>query len=193
MPEGLRDRIKEAAERSGRSMNAEILQALEQHFPPQPSIFEVLERVHEAIDLAQQSNGLPYRRMLIESLDELSERVSSGLETDQFVSMTLPNHHKQMSDFTARFKRWKRASEYGVELSDLKRELERGLFANAGHDKIALAIKSFKEGDVNAALKLFRLDKTKFAEPEKSYQAIEDHLRNFYAENWGPPDSAGEF
>src|SRR5690606_1002848 len=33
LPEGMRDRIKAAAERNGRSMNAEIVAALEQAYP----------------------------------------------------------------------------------------------------------------------------------------------------------------
>ncbi|MBZ0124099.1 MAG: Arc family DNA-binding protein [Roseovarius sp.] len=33
LPEGLRDRIKAAAERNGRSMNAEIVQLLERQYP----------------------------------------------------------------------------------------------------------------------------------------------------------------
>jgi len=36
MPEGLRDRIKRAAEREGRSMNAEIVRVLEREFPDAP-------------------------------------------------------------------------------------------------------------------------------------------------------------
>lgn len=34
LPGGLRDRIREAAERNGRSMNSEIVQVLEDAFPP---------------------------------------------------------------------------------------------------------------------------------------------------------------
>lgn len=34
MPNGLRDRIKESAEKNNRSMNAEIVSALEEKFPP---------------------------------------------------------------------------------------------------------------------------------------------------------------
>ena len=36
LPEGMRDRIKTAAERSGRSMNAEIVYVLELMFPAKP-------------------------------------------------------------------------------------------------------------------------------------------------------------
>lgn len=33
-PEGMRDRIKQAADRNGRSMNAEIIATLSEHYPP---------------------------------------------------------------------------------------------------------------------------------------------------------------
>ena len=41
-PVGMRDRIREAAEANGRSMNAEIIAALEREFPP-PPIADVLD------------------------------------------------------------------------------------------------------------------------------------------------------
>lgn len=34
LPDGMRDRIKAAADRNGRSMNAEIVATLAQHYPP---------------------------------------------------------------------------------------------------------------------------------------------------------------
>lgn len=49
LPDGMRDRIKAAAEISGRSMNAEIVETLELRFPD-PGSFEDLAR--ELYDLA---------------------------------------------------------------------------------------------------------------------------------------------
>lgn len=45
MPDGLRDRIKAAAEASGRSMNSEIVRVLEEQFPP------VLDRADPVLEL----------------------------------------------------------------------------------------------------------------------------------------------
>ncbi|CAH0133380.1 hypothetical protein SRABI05_00104 [Agrobacterium fabrum] len=39
LPEGMRDRIKESAEKNNRSMNAEIVAVLEDAFPSQPYDF----------------------------------------------------------------------------------------------------------------------------------------------------------
>ena len=42
MPVGMRNRIRRCAERSGRSMNAEVLQALEKAYPVESEIEETL-------------------------------------------------------------------------------------------------------------------------------------------------------
>ena len=54
MPLDLRDRIKNAAERNGRSMNSEIITALEEAFPPIDSVddahfVEVMQKVRDAL------------------------------------------------------------------------------------------------------------------------------------------------
>ncbi|MDW9773062.1 Arc family DNA-binding protein [Sinorhizobium meliloti] len=187
LPDGMRERIKKAAERSGRSMNAEIILALEHYFPPEPSLEEVIDRVHVAIEQAKSSGSLPYRQVLIEALDTLSDRLSSGLEFDQHASR-LPNKGMEDWDKTmARMDRWRRAREHGVETEDLKRELERGLLRRHGADTIQAAIQKIEEGKPEVALKWFRLGDVKFAEPEKAHAAMLEWLKDYYAENWGDP------
>lgn len=44
LPDGMRDRIKTAAERNGRSMNAEIVHTLEQSYPLIPELKEMTNR-----------------------------------------------------------------------------------------------------------------------------------------------------
>lgn len=44
LPDGLRDRIKHSAEASGRSMNAEIIAALEEAFPEPMTLGEFIDR-----------------------------------------------------------------------------------------------------------------------------------------------------
>lgn len=57
LPEGMRDRIKAAADRNGRSMNTEIVVALEEHFPPLKldvsAVETVLHYISSASDDAQ--------------------------------------------------------------------------------------------------------------------------------------------
>lgn len=38
LPEGMRDRIRAAAEANGRSMNAELVSVLENYYPPLPTL-----------------------------------------------------------------------------------------------------------------------------------------------------------
>lgn len=193
LPAGMRDRIAAAAERNGRSMNAEVVQALEQMFPPEPSMLEILERIHSAIDQANTPGGLPYRKVLVDALESFSERLASGVEFDQWPSAkTFPQNAEHLADTLDRFKRWKRASEHGVELDDLQRELARGLFKTLGRDSTGRALQWFRDGEPERALATLRLSNIKFAQPEESLKAIEDNLKQRYAENWGDPELAGE-
>lgn len=193
LPEGMRDRIAAAAERNGRSMNAEVVQALEQMFPPEPSMLEILERIHNAINQAETAGSLPYRKVLVDALDHFGDRLASGLEFDQWpTSKTFPKNAGHLGSALERFKRWQRAKEHGVELDDLKREIDRGLFKNFGRDAIGRALQWFRDGEPDRALSSLHLSNIKFAEPEPSLEAIENHLKAYYAENWGDPETAGE-
>lgn len=49
MPEGLRDRIAEAAKANGRSMNSEIVAALEALYPPRDTVQEVVDMSRKII------------------------------------------------------------------------------------------------------------------------------------------------
>ncbi|MER8846791.1 Arc family DNA-binding protein [Mesorhizobium australicum] len=189
LPNGMRDRIAQSAERNGRSMNAEIVQALDQFFPPEPSIEQILERVHATIDMASKANSLPYRKVLLDALAQLSDRLASGLEFDQFESRTLPPHSGRMGETVDRINRWRRAKEHGVEQVDLERELQRGLLKGLGGSRTNQVIADFREGKIDRALRGLRLDTVKFADPTAAHKAIETYLRSYYEENWGDPDA----
>lgn len=49
VPDGLRDRIAETAKRNGRSMNAEVVAALEEKYPPDSINVEVLAKFLESL------------------------------------------------------------------------------------------------------------------------------------------------
>lgn len=51
LPPGMRDQIKRAAEESGRSMNSEILDALREAFPEEPSLDELTDALDYATAL----------------------------------------------------------------------------------------------------------------------------------------------
>ncbi|MDX0438845.1 Arc family DNA-binding protein [Sinorhizobium medicae] len=188
LPEGMRDRIKKAAERSGRSMNAEIVAALETYYPPEPSIYEVLDRVHKAIELAQNAQLTPYRKELIEALDQFSEQISSGMEPDQFQQPLIGPEYQSGGRFVDRYRRWERAKKFGVETEDFARELERGMFSRLPGDRILLFIKWFNEGRAEEVLKNLRLSETKFVDKHAVLEILRNHLERFYRENWGDPN-----
>lgn len=57
MPEGLRERIKLASDASKRSMNAEIVSALEQAFPPDPPIDRILGELESYLEIALEDHN----------------------------------------------------------------------------------------------------------------------------------------
>ncbi|MBB4522278.1 MULTISPECIES: Arc family DNA-binding protein [Rhizobium] len=57
LPEGLRDRIKAAAERGGRSMNTEIVHALELAFPEPVSVSALLEELPTLFSALRKVRG----------------------------------------------------------------------------------------------------------------------------------------
>lgn len=194
-PEGMRDRIKRAAERSGRSMNAEIIAALETFYPPEPSVYEVLDRVHRALELAKNAQLTPYRQELIDALDQFSEQVSNGMELDQFQQPNIGPEYA--GGFADRYLRWERAKKHGVESEDFKRELDRGMFSRLPGDRVLMFMNWLDEGKSDLVLKNLRLSDIKFVDRGEALKILRDHLEHFFRENWGdpknPPDWDEEF
>jgi plasmid stability protein len=185
LPDGMRERIKQAAARNKRSMNTEVVATLEANYPPEPDVFDVLDSVHRAIDQAQNVNALPYREALIRSLDQFSERLASGFEFAQH-QQAAPRSTFNVGDILHRKERWERAAGgEGVLQIDLERELKRGLLRTVRGDAARQALEYFAEGKPLLALRIFRLQDVKFAEPEQAYLAMEADLMAFYEENWG--------
>lgn len=71
MPDGLRDRIKAKAEKHGRSMNAEIVEALEYAFPAPRDVKDVLGDVASVL-------GLVEPELREKAIEALKEEVESG-------------------------------------------------------------------------------------------------------------------
>lgn len=76
MPDGMRDRIARSAKAHNRSMNAEIIGALESHYPQEPTLDDVVGHV-EAMVRAYEKIGSP--QMLNAIMSEL-ERLPSIVE-----------------------------------------------------------------------------------------------------------------
>jgi len=78
LPDGMRDRIAEAADQHGRSMNAEIVAALEIHFP-EP--FSLETRIADLLILTgalKQAPGTASVENLIEELEKTIEAIATG-------------------------------------------------------------------------------------------------------------------
>ena len=85
-PDGMRDRIKQAAEDSGRSMNAEIIHRLEQSLTDgTPGTHDELPTAEEAKKRSAHSRIVLHkavRKFFIEEITEAIERGSSSLSVD---------------------------------------------------------------------------------------------------------------
>lgn len=71
LPDGMRDRIKAAAEANNRSMNAEIVAALESCFPEPKSAADVVSEVTEVLSMVEP--GLREK-----AIQMISEEVKNG-------------------------------------------------------------------------------------------------------------------
>nr|WP_292200585.1 Arc family DNA-binding protein [Mesorhizobium sp.] len=71
MPQGMRERIAIEAQRNGRSMNAEIVSVLEDHFPPAPSLPEIFEQLNFLIRMHERHDETITRREIMSALNVL--------------------------------------------------------------------------------------------------------------------------
>lgn len=188
LPKGMRERIKAAADRNGRSMNAELVAVLEQYYPPEPTLDEIVDRVHSAIDLANQPWAFPYRKVLVDALDQLSERLTKGIEFEQAPARVAPPADP-LPGYGERIRRWRRAQKYGVEQADLEDEIRKGLLRRYQADTVQIALNHFSERHPDRALRMLKLDNIKFENPEAAHAAIEKDLRAYFEENWGDPET----
>nr|WP_111300346.1 Arc family DNA-binding protein [Paracoccus saliphilus] len=96
-PDGLRDRIKAAADANNRSMNAEIVATLEEKYPApavhevrMSKIVEVVSRIQGAKDFAEQQDLVAEANEWLHSLDQsltlrlLGEPDEKGLKNVHF-------------------------------------------------------------------------------------------------------------
>lgn len=67
LPDGMRDRIKQAAARNGRSMNAEIIDTLEDRFPADEGKADIARKTSEALE---SLSGKAKDRFLLKLIEE---------------------------------------------------------------------------------------------------------------------------
>lgn len=107
LPDGMRDRIKSAADANGRSMNAEIVSALEDKYPPPDfeklaKFYEVVTQIfRDALDSADTPSDL--KRSINDSLSYMDETYGRALagETKEGADFWLHRYGKIFSDIRA--------------------------------------------------------------------------------------------
>ena len=83
MPDGLRDRIRASAATNNRSMNAEIVNALEFAFPEPPKIEETIADIQRYAEGMRHFNGPAMLNALADSLDRLMLDISRDPSIDE--------------------------------------------------------------------------------------------------------------
>lgn len=83
MPDGLRDRIAEAAFKNGRSMNAEVVAALENAFPEIPGLEEFQNDVDFILGAYKAGSGTWSRDALRGLLSTVAHQVAYGEPPEQ--------------------------------------------------------------------------------------------------------------
>lgn len=82
LPEGLRDRIKAASEKNGRSMNAEIVQLLEREYPEPSDVMHIhLENIRKTLDIYEKETD-PRERLRLQRLVEAMVTSGNYLEVE---------------------------------------------------------------------------------------------------------------
>ncbi len=170
-------------------MNAEIVTALETYYPEEPSLDEVIDRIHMAIHWAKNASRVPYRKPLIEALEQFSEQLANGLELDQYEPPMIGQPYRGVQDVVNRRDRLKRAQKFGVETDDFRMELERGMFSNLPGDRMQMFLGWIKEGRGDEVLQQLKLGETKFVDKPAAIAVLRDHFDRVFRENWGDPDA----
>ncbi|MBS1166444.1 MAG: arc-like binding domain protein [Proteobacteria bacterium] len=76
LPEGMREQIKAYADKSGRSMNQEIVRVLDEHFPSPPDYDDILDAIEKLIVHDPNLGDGESRRKIWTILDELLLKLS---------------------------------------------------------------------------------------------------------------------
>lgn len=77
MPPGLRERIALVAEKEGRSMNALIVRVLENTFPPEPTLDDMLADLNTLLDAQSFNRDSEFERQLIRQIESLKLKISA--------------------------------------------------------------------------------------------------------------------
>lgn len=98
LPDGMRDRIKAAADKNGRSMNAEIVATLDIHFP-EPFSFE--KRMEDLLLLTRalhEMPGTPAVDALIEEMEKAVKAISQG-QANEFSEQVRERVHQAFREW----------------------------------------------------------------------------------------------
>lgn len=95
LPDGMRERIKRAADESGRSMNAEIVQLLEEAYPEDEPIEDILAGLQLGLAVVRKHGSRGGLNYIAEELKALVERLEGGNHFEGEAPEPRPNLNKR--------------------------------------------------------------------------------------------------
>lgn len=164
LPDGMRDRIKASAERNGRSMNAEIVQALEEMFPSEPTTDELVRNIQHYLELSKDPEAPAYRRRLNNDLLELISRIELGLDfhgKSRYVTSEIEKSLRNNENYAAS-EEFVSESEFHVPPVDVFDAISRkGFFSNYPLGTLQDAVNALLHNEVDQAIGRLNLFRTR--------------------------------
>lgn len=178
-PAGMRDRIKRAAEAHGRSMNAEIVQALEQMFPVEPTREELTFNLYQYLNHALLPGSKSYNQDLNEALITLLDRLSVGVDFQRKTPVLSPRDLEGVEllkrigiGLLGGGKKGMSLPDQPVKTEDFARILATDLLESISHDRKRQALKKVSENDLAEAIYQLGLQPINFEDPASALEAL---------------------
>lgn len=87
LPDGMRARIKKAAEKNGRSMNSEIVALLDERFPSQSAIENMIAKQFEEVREMGPEERNSYFRTMALGFRKIASESSDPTDAEKFTAM----------------------------------------------------------------------------------------------------------
>ena len=188
VPTDLQSRIEESARRHGRSINAEIVQALEQYFPPEPSVDDLLDTIQGFVNFSARPDAPAYRQGLIDSIKRLERRLEAGVEFETEKSKVWSKEQAAAYEAGTRQthmrQQWHRQKEAGIGVTteQFAEFLREGLLQWIGEERFRAAYERLAAGDFRGSLQALALGATMFADPEGAKELLASELERMRRE-----------
>ncbi|WDR00889.1 Arc family DNA-binding protein [Devosia sp. J2-20] len=187
LPPDLKARIEASAIFNGRSVSGEILQVLEQYFPPEPSVGELVDTIEMYVNFASNPDAPAYRRGLNDKLKELAARLQTGIDFDHPMNLQVQSieevedaeYNKLRRDARREIER---ASENSGVATDDFRNFMQGIGMEwVNEERLRRATEEMEERGPRAALSMLGLNLA-FKDEEAAHDVLREELPKLWSQ-----------